>query len=194
MNCVLFAPVNKICSYFIQPMYKTLILCSLLVILASSLRTEEKHEFFGSLLNSLGGGSNSNTNSNTNSQRNTYPNNQYGNQGQYGGQQGNNQYGNRGQYGGQQQGNNQYGNRGQYGGQQQGNVVPQSQVNKPGFEARAGDPYGRDPQNKKTCFTVPCYEPTGRCSNGGCWKTILYKVPTSTGRPAKFVGYMCGRC
>lgn len=42
---------------------------------------------------------------------------------------------------------------------------PKHQPHKePGYPAVAGNPFGRDPQGHRTCFQVPCYDPTDACT------------------------------
>lgn len=64
--------------------------------------------------------------------------------------------------------------------------------NKPGFNPTPGDPFGQNQQTKATCFSYPCYEPNWKCN--GCWRTVIFAVPTNTPKLGRFVGYDCGRC
>jgi hypothetical protein len=67
----------------------------------------------------------------------------------------------------------------------------------PGFLSAPGDPYGRDPAIKRTCFQAPCFEPVEYCAQG--WRAVLFVVPTSNYvyknggavQTARFVGYEC---
>lgn len=74
--------------------------------------------------------------------------------------------------------------------EQQRAATTTNQNLKPGFWPTKGDPFGQNTGNTATCFQAPCYEPPATACKGK-WSLVVFKVHTSIGQPARFVGYQC---